>query len=1081
MALPISKYSFKLHEFPNLFLSCYRKPNDKNQMTSGHVGVLNPDKERYTKTIILILQSVFLGIFAGSFDIGAQTIFIDVYGSTAIPGAFAWSGAVGIFITAVYSFLQSRMNFTYFSLLNFFFVILCSLGLRIGFEFTGDPILVFAMFVLMGPLTIITFLGFWGTVSRMFTLRQGKSVFGLIDSGQILGMILSFYAIPILLTVGFRILDTLYVCASGILIAFIIQIILFSRFKISQERILKPKAEKRSFPLFNLLGNRYTRLMVLFVGLSVFAAFFIHFSFLSVTEANYPEPKGLASFLGLFMGTVMVLTLIIKTLLYNRLIKTYGIRLALLISPVIIGIFVFLAIAAGNRYGYSVGSAGFTIFFLFIVSAKLFSKSLKDAVEVPSSKILYHSLDQDLRFDVQARIDGTVNEMAAFSAGLLMAGLSLSHFSLMHFQYVLAGILVLWLVTGISLYRAYKLSLKLSLRRYLEAKDEPQRNKSIKHARLVSTSIKPGLARVLDYFPQTWNGFLTRNLEKLLDSDEEEVSAITLDWISKFNITESKNLLISHEERVPGARKLELRSLIDRFRGLEREMDTKQIRELIRSENPEERLRAIAVLLKELNPVEAGMFLPLLRDSDFYVKASAIRAVGLLRLSDIAPYLIDLLDDPSFYPFVYGALTRMSEDIMEKLELAANKTDISEKKLHRLISIMTESHHPDTGEIFLRLMNTRSIAIKAELIKRLLFISYKVNESAREGFIRVIYEMSAINAWNTAILYSIVVNRLNTELVDALESEIETNMEIIFDILSLIYDPQLIFQIRKNLQGDSSEGNGFAMELLDLFMDDELKAWLFPLLEDNSLQSRVQNLQAEFPVHIFHASELINKILNRDYNKISPSVKMLAMKHSGSIDNYHPGNDLKAHLFNPDIELSVIAAEQLILTDIKLLEEAASRLPKRLSDNVMDHMASLQAGRPNGIYDKFKILKDSGIYPKVNQRQLYRLASEYRILSLHAGGKIRLNERQIANSIIYIFQGELYPYGYINDRTFPLHSFFSVRDLIRAYGINASLISEKESVILVLDENILKEFIFDYEFEFDSVPGLMLNVTVKGK
>src|SRR5690606_25207440 len=143
-----------------------------------------------------------------------------------------------------------------------------------------------------------------------------------------------------------------------------------------------------------------------------------------------------------------------------------------------------------------------------------------------------------------------------------------------------------------------------------------------------------------------------------------------------------------------------------------------------------------------------------------------------------------------------------------------------------------------------------------EIFKCLLFISYKVNDFARERFIRSIYEISAINAWNSAILYSVLVNRLNSELVHALESEIETKMEIIYDILSLIYDPQLIFHIRKNLQGGSSEGNGFAMELLDLFMDDELKAWLFPLFEDKPLQSRVQDLQSEFPVHIFHAPEL---------------------------------------------------------------------------------------------------------------------------------------------------------------------------------------------------------------------------------
>ena len=65
---------------------------------------------------------------------------------------------------------------------------------------------------------------------------------------------------------------------------------------------------------------------------------------------------------------------------------------------------------------------------MIISLSKLFNKSLKDAIESPSMKILYQSLDSGERYDIQARIDGIVNELTAFTAGLLMAGLLMISF-----------------------------------------------------------------------------------------------------------------------------------------------------------------------------------------------------------------------------------------------------------------------------------------------------------------------------------------------------------------------------------------------------------------------------------------------------------------------------------------------------------------------------------------------------------------------------------------------------------------------------------------------------------------------------
>lgn len=316
------------------------------------------EKEEQYRVVILLIQSIFLGIFAGSFDVGAQSLFLKVYDASLIPKAFVVSGIVGILITSLYSLLQNRMIFSNFAVLNLIFIVIATSLLRLGFEFTEDKRLVFAIFVMMGPLTIISFLGFWGTVGRMFTLRQGKRLFGLIDSGQILGIIISSFAIPVLITLKFNVLDSLLICAVSIFLALIMQIIIARNFKLEIKVVEVEQKTKRS-NLIDLFRDNYTMLMAVFVVLSVVTAFFVHFSFLTVMKENYPDPDALASFLGAFMGTLMIFTIIFKTFVYSRLMKTYGLKIALMISPILLGLFTLIAALIGNIYGYTVASASF--------------------------------------------------------------------------------------------------------------------------------------------------------------------------------------------------------------------------------------------------------------------------------------------------------------------------------------------------------------------------------------------------------------------------------------------------------------------------------------------------------------------------------------------------------------------------------------------------------------------------------------------------------------------------------------------------------------------------------------------------
>ena len=104
-------------------------------MARGFYKALNIETGEQASVMLLIFQSVFLGVFYGTFDISAHSLFLEVFEQSMIPKAFLVSGVVGIVMTSIYAWLQSRIRFSIFSIINLFFVAILTVLMRFGFDF----------------------------------------------------------------------------------------------------------------------------------------------------------------------------------------------------------------------------------------------------------------------------------------------------------------------------------------------------------------------------------------------------------------------------------------------------------------------------------------------------------------------------------------------------------------------------------------------------------------------------------------------------------------------------------------------------------------------------------------------------------------------------------------------------------------------------------------------------------------------------------------------------------------------------------------------------------------------------------
>ena len=151
---------------------------------------------------MLLTQSVFLGIFYGAFDISAHSLFLSIFDEKMMARAYVVSGFAGIILTGFYTWLQTRIHFKNFATINLVFVTIPTFLLWLALMLFPSKWVIFIVFVMLGPLNILAMLGFWGTTGRLFTFRQGKRLFGLVDAGLVIGIIVSCYAIPVLLSLN---------------------------------------------------------------------------------------------------------------------------------------------------------------------------------------------------------------------------------------------------------------------------------------------------------------------------------------------------------------------------------------------------------------------------------------------------------------------------------------------------------------------------------------------------------------------------------------------------------------------------------------------------------------------------------------------------------------------------------------------------------------------------------------------------------------------------------------------------------------------------------------------------------------
>ena len=244
----------------------------------------------------------------------------------------------------------------------------------------------------------------------------------------------------------------------------------------------------------------------------------------------------------------------------------------------------------------------------------------------------------------------------------------------------------------------------------------------------------------------------------------------------------------------------------------------------------------------------------------------------------------------------------------------------------------------------------------------------------------------------------------------ALREELRDNYDQISLLMSILYDPQSVQLVRENVETGTADGIAYALELLDLFVDQEVKPKLLPLFDDIAVKEKMNRLQIYFPRENYNPVQVVNYILNRDFNLNNRWTKMCAVYSSAFIPEFRVSRGLIGQMFNPDRLLQETAAWVIYNKDKAQYKVVSDRLPlrdKKFLDSSIENNQLLD-GLDDGFYlgiEMVMFIKSLPVFHGIPGSILSDLADKIAPVDLKARDKIVFNNPDENRPILIVAHG----------------------------------------------------------------------------
>ncbi|MEK6781523.1 MAG: cyclic nucleotide-binding domain-containing protein [Bacteroidota bacterium] len=1033
--------------------------------------VLNVRPEERLPVMLMLATGFFMGIFIATYQVTAESLFLNQI-SGQLNKAFLASGVLGIAATLIFSAAQNRFKFTSLATTAILSVVFFTSTIYYEYNF-GDKAyheyVLFAMYCFTGPMTAILLLSYWGVFGRLFNFKQSKRIIGWIDTGQLSAIIISNFLIPLTASYFPETSNYLIICNISILGSAICFIIISLKFPLDKNNPKDFEESVRKQTSFgSIFKDRYIVLMSLFIIISMITFIFTQYSFQDSLNKQYPNQRELTNFLAYFNGAIYSISLIMQTFVNNKILANYGIRVSLFILPVVVGLFAIGTVLTGTFFGYDniQSPDAFIFFFLFVALTRLANNSLRESLESPVYKLLFIPLDNRLRFGIQSKVEGVINESGRFLAGIIIFGFALLPlFNIMWISIIILFLVGAYMVINTSLYNGYRNKIRAKLESTEVHSDKleigfahvTQRlenwlgntdsSKAIFSYKLLE-KINPGQIN-------TWaNGLMRNNHEQAREYAQEKMNEL-----KGLSVSDHYVIKLDQDKTDSGSKNVLTKTDLQLILNSGGEITKTRIQKLSRSASVEDRQYSAELLLHSSAEENISLLIELLNDPEPKVRYTAIMTSIKKHNNEVIFALIENLTNPLFSNQAMNALTLIAGKSLNLLESAFYRSGQNAQTLHKIVQVMGRIGGQRAKDLLWNKIDYPDKVVVSQVLLSLGECGFKAGVSQITRIKYAIESDIADISWNIGAMLEVSSDGSARDVIIALEQEDQNDIEHVYMLLAMLYDTRSIQLVKEHIESGTTEDTTFAVELLDVFLSDQLKERVIPVLDDLTNSERISRLEAFYPRVNLDEKLVLKFLINRDFKQTNRWTKATVVRQIGKLKITDFELDLIAQLFNPDKLIREVAAWALFEINTQSYHTNAARLGEDAKQDLDQVIIAENRQIKLKVIDKVFFYQGLKFFEGISGLSLSFLADISDEVNLTEGQSLITDEKKNNNFyIIYKGTADYFEKGRIASQ-FVRGQF--IGEMVSAPGfVNSNiLVAKEETALLRINKELFYELL----------------------
>ncbi|MCI0751865.1 MAG: cyclic nucleotide-binding domain-containing protein, partial [Flammeovirgaceae bacterium] len=398
----------------------------------------------------------------------------------------------------------------------------------------------------------------------------------------------------------------------------------------------------------------------------------------------------------------------------------------------------------------------------------------------------------------------------------------------------------------------------------------------------------------------------------------------------------------------------------------------------------------------------------LLNDAEPVVRNTAIKTASKKFNNEIIAALIENLGNPAYSNQAMNTLVLIGSKTLPALEAAFYRSGQSTQIILRIIQVMGRIGGQRAKDLLWNKIDFPNKVVISQVLLALGECGFKAGITQITRIKYAIESDIADIRWNLSAIQELEETGISNEIVNALKWEIQNDIEHIYMLLAMLYDTRSIQLVKENIDSGTTEGITYAVELLDIFLSDQLKQRVIPILDEINESERIARLDVFFPRIKLDSRLVLKFIINRDFSQSNRWTKACVLFQVGLLRQSEFKLDLIAQLFNPDLLIREVSAWALYQLSPEEYQENTTRLgisSKKELDAIV--IQSLRISRFEKVlfFHKFEIFED---VPGITLTYLADFSQE---LDLKLGEQLFLDDAfdfylVLAGSVEYHQKGE---------------------------------------------------------------------------